>query len=245
MKVEESRVPRGLCPGSESLVLALESESWPRGWVHCNPSIIFHNSAPTTSFRKMFSHLTRCAADTPRQGSEVVPHAPLAASSSRHPLLSSPLLSMLFFLSNLIKNCYLLRGPFSFRCDVVFLTYIYTCIFYCFNHFYFVRLPCHLLCYSEGVAAAAAARGPHRILERPFWFFSSDCVVFIVFVFVSFVAFRLLFCCRVFSLFQIWIDHRISIWPGVTWDPRTYQNSNHNLSISAVWCLLPIRGSWD
>lgn len=192
----------------------------------------------------MFSHLTRCAADTPRQGSEVVPHAPLAAASSRHPLLS-PLLLVLFFLSNLIKNCYFLRGPFSFRCDVVFLTYI---------HVFFIALIIFILCgfratcyaYSEGVAAApsaAAARGPHRILERPFWFFSSDCVVFIVFVFVSFVAFRLLFCYRVFSLFQIWIDHRVSIWPRVTWDPRTYQNSNHNLSISAVWCLLPIRGS--
>lgn len=129
----------------------------------CNPSIIFHNSAPTTSFRKMFSHLTRCAADTPRQGSEVVPHAPLAAASSRHPLLS-PLLLVLFFLSNLIKNCYFLRGPFSFRCDVVFLTYI---------HVFFIALIIFILCgfratcyaYSEGVAAA---RGPHRILERPF-----------------------------------------------------------------------------
>lgn len=101
----------------------------------------------------MFSHLTRCAADTPAKDRKLF--RMLLCQHPRH--IPCPHHAMLLlFLSNLIKNCYFFRGPFSFaRSLVVFLTYMY----------FFIALIIFILCgfratcyaYSEGVAAAAAA----------------------------------------------------------------------------------------
>jgi len=174
----------------------------------------------------MFSHLTRCW-ETPKGSdlgngsrSEVVEQQEGTAS-----LLGIANVASTIFLKILLKTVVISAATFSssFVCEFRFRFF-----FYCFNHFYFVRLPCHLLWllpWSQGVQRSEeSSRGP----SEPFWFFSSDCVVFICFLCSSEQCFK-------FELIT---------WQGSGIGFRgtrilAYNNTNHNLSIG--YDALPIR----
>lgn len=206
---------------------SLESESWPRGvsgLVVSSPlPIIFH---PGHFLPQNVLTLDPLLGDAQRIGSRE--RAEIGSGWATGGDSISPRHRQCCFnnfFENLIKNCcYFCRDLFFVLCVWVSFSFL----FYCFNHFYFVRLPCHLLWllpWSQGVQRSEeSSRGP----SEPFWFFSSDCVVFICFLCSSEQCFK-------FELIT---------WQGSGIGFRgtrilAYNNTNHNLSIG--YDALPIR----